>query len=334
MLGLAGTALAAAVVSGAAAGSVPISAGDMRAAIAAVAAGQPLQPEHVIFWNVRLPRVLLAALVGAALSLSGAAAQALFRNPLADPYVLGIASGAALGAALAFTFQAPWHAVGVGLAPAAAFAGALLALGLVYRLGTRGGRIFILQLLLAGVAVGTSFSALVWLVVLIQERRQHLASPIFHWLLGSLAGRDWIYLWAALPYFLLGAGILAWHARELNALLFGEEQALTLGVPVEPLKRRLAFASGLLTAVAVACAGVTGFVGLMIPHVARLLVGPDHRFLLPMAALTGGAFLVVADLLARVLLAPAEIPLGILTALAGGPFFLYLLLTGQREGGR
>lgn len=284
----------------------------------------------VIWWEIRVPRVLLAALVGASLSLAGVGFQGLFRNPLADSYVLGVSSGAAVGAALAFTFGWTFALGGIGAVPLAAFAAALATLALVYRLARAEGGVPNHLLLLAGVAVGSFLSAVV-LVLALHQERERWAAPVLAWLMGSFSGRGWEYVGIALPYFLVAVALLAWDARALNAFLFGEEQAHYLGVAVERARRRVVVAAGLLTATAVAVAGIIGFVGLVIPHAARLLIGPDHRQLLPAAGLIGAAFLVWADCLARTALAPAEVPVGVFTSLVGGPFFIYLLRSRRRE---
>lgn len=331
---LAALGLAFSLAAAAAIGPVPIPLGEIPALTAQGLFGRPAagvpEAHAVIWWDIRLPRVLLAAVVGAALSLAGAAFQGLFRNPLADAYVLGVASGAAVGAALAFTFGWTFRLGAIGAVPVCAFAGALLTLALVYRLARVEGRVPNHLLLLAGVAVGAFLSAVVLILALRQER-ERWAAPVLAWLLGTLSGRGWEYLAVALPYFLAGAALLIWDARALDAFLFGEEQAHTLGVAVERARLRVAAAGGLLTATAVAAAGIIGFVGLVVPHVARLLGGPAHRRLLPAAALLGGAFLVWADCLARTAFAPAEVPVGLFTSLVGGPFFLYLLRARRRE---
>lgn len=333
ILPLAGAALAVSMAGAAAVGPVPIPAGEIPAllgrALLGRASGVP-ESHVVIWWEIRVPRVILAALVGASLSLSGAAFQGLFRNPLADAYILGVSSGAAVGAALALTFGWSFSAGGIGAVPAAAFAGALATLPVVYRLARVEGRVANHQLLLSGVAVGAFLSAVVLILALRQER-ERWAAPVLAWLMGSLSGRGWEYVAAALPYFLAASALLAWDARALDAFLFGEDQAHALGVDVERARLRLAVAGGLLAATAVAAAGVVGFVGLVVPHVARLLAGPAHRGLLPASALLGATFLVWADSLARTAFAPAEVPVGIFTSLVGGPFFLYLLRSRRRE---
>ncbi len=283
-------------------------------------AAWPASHEQIVL-AVRSPRVALAAAVGATLGLAGAALQGLLRNPMADPYVIGVSSGAALGATLAMTLGLG-KGLGLGMVPAAAFLGALASIAMVYTLARTGGRLPVLNLLLAGVAVGSFLSALVSALLVFAHRD---VRPVIFWLMGGLGGRGWFHLAAASPYMLLGAGGILLLARELNALLLGEESARQLGVDTERVKLWLVAAAALATAAAVAVAGIIGFVGLVVPHMARLVVGADHRILLPAAGLGGAALLVLADTAARVALAPGEIPVGIITSLIGGPFFLYLL---------
>jgi iron complex transport system permease protein len=288
---------------------------------AAVTPDWPGSHEAIIL-SLRLPRVLLAATVGAALAVAGGAFQGLFRNPMADPYVIGVSSGAALGAALAFAAHPSVTLLGLGGVPLAAFAGAIATAFVVYKLSRVGRSVPIGNLLLSGVAVGALLSAMVSLVVVLG--RKHL-DEIVYWLMGSLAGRGWTHLGVALPYLALGGVTLLLLGRDLNALLLGEEEAAHLGIPVERTKKVILAAGSLLTAAAVATCGVVGFVGLIVPHIVRLLVGPDNRVLLPVSALAGSLLLIVADLVARVAVRPGELPVGVVTAIIGGPFFLYLL---------
>ncbi|MDI3316655.1 MAG: iron ABC transporter permease [Bacillota bacterium] len=320
-----GVLLVLALLAGAAAGAVPVPV-------------FPLQrldgTQAVILLQIRLPRVVLAALTGAALSTAGAALQALFRNPLADPYVLGVSSGAALAATLVIAFlPALPAAAGWGLAwwslPAAAFAGAAATLGAVLLLGRLLGRPGPATLLLAGVALSTLLSAGVSLVATLQPSR---LGPITFWLLGGFSGAGWRSVTLAAPPVLLGLGLLLARHRELDALLLGEERAGYLGVDVPRQLLALLVATSLLTAGAVALSGMIGFVGLLVPHLYRLLSGASHRWLLPLSAAGGAAVMVGADLLARTLMAPGELPVGVVTALLGAPFFLLILL--RVEGGR
>lgn len=289
----------------------------------------------VILLQIRLPRVLLAALTGAALAVSGAVLQAVFRNPLADPYVLGLSSGAALAATLVIAFlPALPGPAGWGLAwwalPVAAFAGATATLGAVAALARLLGRPGPASLLLAGVALSSLLSAGVSLVASLKPDR---LGPITFWLLGGFSGADWRAVALAAPPVLLGLALALARHRELDALLMGEERAGYLGVEVGRQLGWLLVATSLLTAGAVALAGMIGFVGLLVPHLLRLLGGAGHAWLLPLAALGGAAALVAADLLARTAVAPGELPVGVVTALAGAPVFLLVLLRveGRRE---
>jgi iron complex transport system permease protein len=274
-----------------------------------------------IVLRLRLPRVLVAMLAGANLSLAGGTMQGLFKNPLADPYVLGVSSGAAVGAAAAMLAGLGWNVLGAFAIPLAAFVGGIGSLVLVYSLTGRGGR-STTSVLLAGVAVSTFLGAI--LSLLIYFSGQQIQQVVF-WMMGGFSGRNWWHVLSVLPFLFGGGIVILWHARELDALAMGEEQAHYMGVDVERVKTRLLWASALLAASAVSVCGLIGFVGLVVPHAMRLIGGPVHRWLLPAAALAGAAFLPLADLLSRVLLAPRELPVGMITALVGGPFFLYLL---------
>ncbi len=277
---------------------------------------------YTIILRLRLPRALLAMQVGLCLAMAGGTMQGLFKNPLADPYIIGVSSGAAVGAATAIILGLGWGSAGAIWLPLAAFAGALGALVLVYLLASSGGRLPVLNMLLAGIAVSTFLGAIVSLLMFFSG--QQLQQVVF-WLMGGFGGRNWLHVLVVLPYMLLGAAVVLWHARDLDALAMGEEQAFYMGVDVEKIKLRLLLAGSLLAAVAVAVSGLIGFVGLVVPHAIRLLGGPKHSFLLPTVAVAGAAYLAAADVVARMVLAPTELPVGLVTALVGGPFFLYLL---------
>lgn len=290
--------------------------------------GSDLAQAELIIGQIRLPRALLALVVGAVLALCGVAMQGLFRNPLADPGLVGVSSGAALGAALAIVGGAllggppawllPW------LLSASAFAGGLGVTALVYRLGRRDGQTSVATMLLAGIALSALAGAGIGLFSYLAD--DATLRTLTFWNLGSLNGASYARLW---PLLLVGCGVALWlprRATALNALLLGESEARHLGFEVERLKRELVLCTALGVGAAVAAAGMIGFVGLVVPHLVRLLTGPDHRRLLPAAALAGASLLLLADLAARLLLAPAELPIGTLTALLGAPFFLYLLL--------
>lgn len=291
----------------------------------------PVQHAQII-WLIRMPRVLLAALAGAGLALVGAVMQAMVRNPLADPYLLGVSSGASAGAVSVLAWGS---AAGAGILSltGAAFLGALLAMVLVYALARSGGRMQSHRLVLVGVAVGHVLTGLTSLITLTAGQR-NLADAVLTWTLGSLSGTQWSDLGAPALLLVLVGGWLLLLARPLNALQGGEESATTLGVDIPRFRRLLFVLLSLLTGALVAVAGPVGFAGLIVPHVARMLVGSDHRRMLPVAALSGAVFLVLVDWLARVLFSPLEIPVGVITALLGGPFFVFMLLrqSGMREG--
>lgn len=280
-------------------------------------------PEHAtIVLTMRFPRVLLAALVGTGLALAGTVFQGLFRNPMADPYVIGVSSGAALGAVGSILLQSVVNIPMRYGIPAFAFVFAIITILLVYNLARVGGKAPVMNLILAGVAVNSVISALVSLCMFFSGNQLH---QVLFWLMGGFSGRGMDYVYIFIPYGVVGTAIIFVYARELNAMLLGEEAAGHLGVEVERVKRCLLIAAALLTGACVAVSGMIGFVGLVIPHIVRMIIGPDHRTLLPAVALVGASFLLLADILARVIIAPGELPVGIVTALVGGPFFIYLL---------
>ncbi len=326
-------ALLAAVVLAVALGAVAVPPGDIaRMALARLAPGRLAVTwtpgDEVIVFTLRLPRVVAAALVGGALAVAGVVFQGLLQNPLADPYIIGTSGGAALGATIALSLpvQALWF--GFGLVPVLAFAGAMVAVLVVYNIARVGARAPVVTLLLAGFATSSMLAAVMSLLMLVSGATLR---RIILWTMGGLAVTGWSQVAIVAPL-VLGAMLVAGlFARDLNAFLLGEEEAAYLGVNVERRKLTLLLLGSLLTGAAVSLSGLVGFVGLVIPHVARLVLGPDHRLLLPASALVGAAFLVLADLLARSLLAPTEIPVGIVTALVGAPFFIYLLRRSKRE---
>ncbi len=290
---------------------------------------QSADPTAVILLYLRLPRVLLAFIVGGCLAAVGTALQAMLRNPLADPYVLGISSGAALGAALALLLglEAPFLAFST--LPLCAFGGGLLALAVVYRVAISSGAVPVQTLLLAGVILNAIFSALIMFVTSIMSPTRSFAMT--GWLMGTLTAPGYPAL-ATLGMYVTGGGlVLLGQARALNLLTLGEESAKSLGIEVEKVKRTIFVVSALLTGAVVSVSGLIGFIGMMVPHAVRMLVGPDHRVLLPASVLVGGAFLTAADAVARSVLAPSEIPVGVITALVGGPCFLYLLIGRKRR---
>ncbi|HMM46668.1 MAG TPA: iron ABC transporter permease [Thiobacillaceae bacterium] len=279
--------------------------------------------QYNIVWLIRLPRVLLAALVGAGLAVVGVTMQAMVRNPLADPYLLGVSSGASMGAVCVLAYSMLGFAGGYAL-PLGAFSGALVACVAVYLLAHSDGRLLAPRLILGGVAIGYCLSGVTSLITLTAGERE-LANSVLTWTLGSLAGTQWPDLGLPAIVILAGSLWLALQARALNALLSGDETAITLGVDTTRMRRILFLVVSVLTGVIVAVSGAIGFVGLMIPHVTRMLVGSEHRRVLPVSMLIGAIFLVWVDVFARVSFAPAEVPVGIFTALLGGPFFVWLL---------
>ncbi|MGD2046000.1 MAG: iron ABC transporter permease [Gemmatimonadota bacterium] len=310
--------LAAAVLLGVRFGSVPLSTGDVWA----VLSGGGDAATRDIVLRLRMPRVLLALLVGGGLAISGATFQALLRNPLAEPYILGISGGASVGAVLVIALGLA--AAGSWVLPLAAFAGALLAIVLVFRVATATGRAMDVRvLLLAGVVVAAFFSACIAFILSVSPARTVQSAVL--WIMGSLAAASWRSVSLAAVYTIPAALLLMGLARPLNLLSIGEETAHYLGADVEGVKRLSLAIAALVTASGVAVAGVIGFVGLVVPHAVRILVGSDHRALLPLSFLAGGVFLAVADLVARLTLAPTEIPIGVITAFVGVPFFLVLL---------
>jgi iron complex transport system permease protein len=289
------------------------------------------EPTSVILLHVRMPRVLLAFFVGGSLAMVGVALQALLRNPLADPFVIGISSGAALGAAIALLFGLGISVGSLSALPVCAFAGALLSLMIMYRISSAQFGFSVYTLLLAGVVLNAIFSAFIMFLTSIADPNR--AFGMYAWLMGTLTGPDWATLGILVLY--LGAGLimLGMHAQSLNLLTLGEETARSLGVEVERVKKFVFLAAALLTGAVVSFSGIIGFVGLIIPHAVRLVVSADHRLLLPVAGLVGGIFLMLADTVARTALSPSEFPVGVITALVGGPIFLWLLTTRQTQLG-
>ncbi|MGW1636176.1 FecCD family ABC transporter permease [Streptomyces lavendulae] len=290
-----------------------------------------------IVWDVRMPRVLLGAVVGAGLAVTGTVLQALVRNRLADPFLLGASSGASAGAVLVIVFGTAAGAGAVGAlggagVPLAAFAGSMAALVTVYALARRGGTMTTGRLILAGVAVQYVLSALTSLVLVLSASPDQVRSVLF-WTLGGLGGARWSELALPAAALFVGTGVLVTLARPLDLLLAGEEGAHTLGLDTGRFRAAAFVLTSLVIGVLVASSGAIGFVGLMVPHAARMVVGAGHRALLPVAALGGAVFLTLADLLARTAAAPEEIPVGVVTALVGGPFFLWMLRrSGRSEG--
>ncbi len=278
----------------------------------------------VILFQVRLPRVVLGFLVGSCLASVGVALQALLRNPLADPYVLGVSSGAALGVAVAVLFGIGATVLALSILPVCGFVGGLVALAVIYRMAATHERLPIHSVLLAGVILNAIFSALIMFITSIMEPNRSFG--MMAWLMGSLTAPAYPVLAALSGYLLIGLVLLFKHVRVLNILALGEEPARSLGIDTERVKRFIFLVSALMTGAVVSFSGMIGFIGMIVPHAVRLVLGADHRLLLPASALVGGMFLMVADTAARTLFVPSEVPVGVITALAGGPFFVYLLV--------
>lgn len=285
---------------------------------------QPVWPEssEQIVLKVRFPRIMLGILVGASLSLAGAGFQGVLRNPLADPYTLGVASGSSVGAAFLILFGLQYALLGQWTIPVVAFVTGLISLWVVFRLANFHGKFQMETIILSGVVVSAFLGAIVSFMVSLSNR---VVNEILFWLMGSLALRGWSYSLVVLPYLMIGLAVLVAYSRSLNLFALGERQAAHLGVPVERTKKLVLIFSTLLTAAAVSVSGVVGFVGLITPHLVRLIVGPDYRLIVPLSMIAGGIYVLWADTVARMALSPTEIPLGVVTAFLGAPFFAYLL---------
>lgn len=287
--------------------------------------------QHDIFWKIRVPRVLAACIAGAVLAVSGMSFQALFRNPLASPFTLGVSSGAAFGAALYLKLGLGFTLLGLSGSALFAFAGALLSVAVVYGLARSARGFSTATMLLAGIAVNFFFSGIILFIQYISDFTDSFR--IIRWLMGGLEIAGFKPIFAMLPFAVAGCGGIFLLSRELNLMLLGEDIAAGRGVSTAWLKAVLLIGVSLMVGSVVAVTGPIGFVGIMCPHICRLMLGYDHRFLAPACILFGGAFLVVCDTAARVVIAPAEMPVGVITALLGGPFFLWLLLRGASERG-
>lgn len=318
-------------------GAVPIPPGRVTGVLFAWLSGDVAalsSREALVIFNIRLPRLLLGTLVGAGLAVAGALMQGLFRNPLADPGLVGVSAGAGLAAAATivlgdrllagFIGKLPFAAL-----PAGAFLGGLLTTTVLYLIATREGRTSVATMLLAGVALGALAGAMTGFLAFLSDDRQ--LRDLTFWSLGSLGGASWTKVWAIAPVIAILLAVTAFLARGLDALSLGEAEAWHLGVQVQRLKLAVIVLTALAVGASVAAAGLIGFIGIVVPHMLRLIIGPGHKALLPLAALSGAALLVAADTIARVIVAPAELPIGIVTAAIGAPFFLWLLLRGDRS---
>lgn len=292
--------------------------------------------DRIIILDIRLPRAVMGLLVGASLAVSGAIMQGLFRNPLADPALVGISSGASLGAVLTIVlgsslFGALFAVFGFYALPIAAFLGCLVTTLLLHRIATRSGQTSVATMLLAGIALAALANAVTGVLIFIADDKQ--LRDLTFWGLGSLAGANWTKILSAGPIIVAALCVVPFLARGLNALTLGEATAFHMGVPVQRLKNIAIVSVAALTGASVAVSGGIGFVGIVVPHVLRLIIGPDHRYLLPASALLGGTLLIFADMIARTIVPPAELPIGIITAFVGAPFFLWILLRGRSHMG-
>ncbi|HQH26724.1 MAG TPA: iron ABC transporter permease [Oligoflexia bacterium] len=315
-------------------GTVPIQPGRI-AGIFADFSGLPhgtvFEPwEQAVIFELRLPRLVLGLVCGAALALCGAAMQAMFRNPLACPGITGVSSGAALGAVLAIFFNL--SAYSPYFLPLLAFLGGLGACWAVYAISSRRGHVSVPMLLLSGVALNSINTSIIAFLLSLSFANYETGKQIIFWTLGGLDTQSWPQIKLMLPFAAVGCAIIVCSYRELDALSLGELHASSVGVDVRKVRRKLIFAAALATASTVALCGTIGFVGLIVPHIVRLIYGPHHRTLFPVCAAAGAVFLVLADIAARTLIAPEEIRLGVITAACGGPFFLLLLVSGDRRG--
>ena len=283
-----------------------------------------------IIWNVRLPRVILGFLTGGALAVCGAAYQGIFKNPMADPFILGVSSGAALGASIGIVMHFSTGFLGLNGTAVLAFVGAFLAIFLVYNISKVGRKVPVASLLLSGIAVSQSLTAFMSLLMIFNVQSMN---QIMFWTMGSLNGKGWDQVITVLPYVIIGCLILFTTVRELDIMLLGEDAATQLGVNTDHLKKKVLVVSSVITAAVVSVTGIIGFVGLVVPHIVRILSGPKHRILLPFSLVFGGTFLIICDTLARTV-SSQEIPVGIITAAFGGPFFIYLLRKSKKGGAR
>jgi iron complex transport system permease protein len=319
-------AVALAVVVGVAVGTISLPTVDVVRELLGASSGLT-DTQRTVLWDIRLPRVVLGLVVGATLSVSGASYQGAFRNPLADPYLLGVAAGAGLGVTLVIVGQIEGTATPVS-APIAGFLGSLVAVALTYLLGQAGSaRASTASLILAGVAVASFLTAM---QTYVQQRNQDTIRPVFNWILGRLSTAGWDDVLLVLPYATVASVVLLAHRRALDVLAVGDEEAASLGLNARRARLAVVVAASLGTAAAVAVSGLIAFVGIIVPHAVRLLAGPSHRVILPLSILFGGAFLVLADLVARTIASPAEIPIGVVTAFLGAPFFVLVLRTSRR----
>ncbi|MCS7285817.1 MAG: iron ABC transporter permease [Anaerolineae bacterium] len=307
-------------------------AGIPVSAVVRILMGASVEPAtwETIIFQIRIPRIVLGGIVGMTLAIAGAVYQAIFRNPLADPYLLGVSSGASFGAAVAIYFVWRFSWGGLNAVSIAAFGGALLATATIYSLARVGGKAPVTTLILAGVAIGALLSSATTFLMFTTREAFHTIN-LLGWLMGSLALADWTRVKTAATYIAIALSVIAYYSYTLNVLQLDEDQAMALGVEVERVKFIIIAAASLATAAAVSVSGVIGFLGIIIPHTVRILWGSDYRFLLPMSGILGGLCLILADGFIRLLFAPRELPIGVVTAFLGAPFFIYLLRRYKKE---
>ena len=286
------------------------------------------EANQLIIFKVRMPRIIMAGIVGVGLSVVGASFQSLFKNPMADPYVLGISSGTALGAAIAMIFKVSSPVASLSFVTVAAFLGAALTTSFVYNIAQVKGKVTITNLLLAGCSVSFFATALISIIMVFNQNE---VNKIVFWMMGSLSASSWNNIYIAAPVVLIGSGIIFFFYRDLNIMLMGEEDAVTLGVETELIKKIIVIVSSLIIAVCVSFSGIIGFVGFIIPHIVRILFGPNNKVLIPFSAVGGAIFLLFSDTIARTVAAPAELPVGAITALIGAPFFIHLLIKMKKR---
>ncbi len=282
---------------------------------------------QTIIWKIRFPRILVALLVGGTLSVAGATYQGLLKNPMADPYVIGVSSGAAFGAAIGISSKIIFNFLGLSFTSIMAFTCAVIVMLIVYRIAKIGNKVPITTLLLSGIAIGNFLTAFTSLIMIFSGDD---LNKIFFWTMGSFSGKGWEQLFSVLPYIAIGIAIIYFYSRDLNIILLGEDTASNLGVNVERVKKILLVTSTIITAAVVSVSGIIGFIGLIIPHIARMIVGPDNKALIPTSFVFGAILLVICDTIARSILSQ-EIPVGLITSILGGPFFVYLLRNKKRE---
>ncbi|BEP27736.1 FecCD family ABC transporter permease [Helicovermis profundi] len=283
-----------------------------------------------IILNIRFPRIVLSALIGGSLAASGSVFQGVFKNPMADPYVLGVSSGAALGASIVIIFFNTVSYLGISTVVVGAFIGAVLSILIVYNLSRIGGKTPTVTLLLAGIAINFFLSSIISLLMALNRDQ---VERIIFWTMGSVSAASWSKIYIILIPFIIVNILFIFFAKDLNLLLLGEDSAQSLGVDVEKTKIVLLVLSSLSTAAAVSVSGIIGFVGLIVPHAVRIISGPDHRRLIPFAIVGGSIFMVISDTISRTIVAPTEIPIGVVTAMFGAPYFLYLLVKNKNMGG-